>query len=60
VSEITDLGNGEILAKYYKNKLTKLDQKKKERKQAQDRLQGKEFPRRNICQTNHRRLRKDQ
>ena len=48
MSEITDLGNEEILAKYYKNKLTKLDQKKKERKQAQDRLQGKEFPRRNI------------
>ncbi len=25
VSEITDLGNEEILAKYYKNKLTKIE-----------------------------------
>lgn len=40
VSEITDLEKEEVLAKYYEDRLTAIDKKKRERAEARRRLRG--------------------
>ena len=40
VSEITDLDKEEVMAKYYEDKLSQIEKKKRERSEARKRLRG--------------------
>ena len=49
VSEITDLDKEEILAKYYHDKLSKLEKKRLDRIATQKRLRGETIEMKHVC-----------
>ena len=54
VSDITDLDQEEVLAKYYEGKLTNIEKRRKERAAARGRLLGEGPKERHVCQTIHK------
>lgn len=53
VSEITDLDDEEILAKYYKTKLSKIEKRRRDRAETQRRLRGEKVELKHQCKTIH-------
>jgi len=54
VSEITDLEEEEVLAKYYSDKLTNIGKKRKERAESLKRIRGETIELKHVCKTIHK------
>jgi len=56
VSEITDLDQEDVLAKYYEEKLSKIEKKRLERNVTRKRLRGETIELKHTCNTQHKKM----
>ena len=56
VSEITDLDQEEVLAKYYEEKLSAIEKKRIERAKTRKRLRGETIELKHVCNTQHKKM----
>ena len=54
LSEITDIEDQEVMAKYYNDKLSKIEKKKKDRAATQKRLRGETVELKHACKSIHK------